>query len=71
MNRLYTVMEVSNSNPVTVPCFVCLFFSCCFFFDFIFLFIYRYNCLNKIHNHFKTIWVAEYHFNDSKQCIPY
>ena len=57
-------MEVESSNPVTVPCF----------FLFIFLFyiciIYRYNCLNIIHCHFKTIWAAEYRFNDNKNAYP-
>ena len=50
-------------NPVTVVLCVCLF-------DFIFLSIYLLS-IDIIHNHFQTIWVAEYRFNDSKQFIPY
>ena len=49
----------TGSNPVTVPCFFRVFF------DFIFLFIYRYNRLIIIDNHFKTIGVSGYRFNDS------
>ena len=48
MNRLYTVMEVVSSNPITVPRF------------FIYLFIYLYNCLNIIQSQFLIIFVAEY-----------
>ena len=43
-----------------------LFFVCIFrFYTFINLF------KDIIHYHFQTIWVAEYRFNDSKQCMPY
>ena len=62
MNRLYTVMEVASSNFVTIPFFILFIF---------YLFIYRYNCLNIIHNQFQIISVAEYHYNDNKQFIPY
>ena len=57
MDRLSTVMEVVSSNPVTVPFFF-------FFFDFMFLLIYLF--IDIIHNHFQTISVAEYRFNDCK-----
>ena len=62
--RLRGIVDESlvHSNPVTVYCF----FVSVFFFDFIFLSIYLFKDIN--HNHFQTIWVAEYHFNDSKQC---
>ena len=61
MNGLSTVIEIASSDPVTLPCF---------FFDIEFYqFIYLFKDI--IHNHFQTTWVAEYRFNDSKQCIPY
>ena len=63
MNRLYTVMEVASSNFVTVPFLR--------FYLYFYLFIYRYNSLNIIHNQFQIISVAEYHYNDNKQFIPY
>ena len=53
---------VVSSNPVTVPYFVDHIY--------IFSFIYLYNSLNIIHNHFQIISVAEYRFNDRKQFIP-
>ena len=47
-----------------------LFFCMCVF---TILYFYQFIYLFKdiIHNYFQTIWVAEYSFNDSKQCIPY
>ena len=45
-----------------------LFLCVCVFFDVIFLSIYLFKDI--IHKHFQ-IWVAEYHFNDSKHCIPF
>ena len=45
--------------------FFVLFFSILYFYQFIYLF------KDIIHNDFQTLWVAEYRFNDSKQCMPY
>ena len=61
MDRLPTVMEGASSNPVTVP-YV-------FFFVFIILLIYLF--IDIIHQHFQTISLDKYRFNDCKQCIPY
>ena len=60
MDRLSTVIEVTSSNPVNVPCFFRLIF---------FLFIYLF--IDIIHDHFQTNLIAEYRFNDCKQCMPY
>ena len=65
MNRLSTVIEVDSWNPITIPCFFCVCLSILYFYQFIDLF------KDIIHYHFQTIWVAEYRFNDSKQCMPY
>ena len=46
-------------------------FFVCFFRFYIFINLYIYLFIDIIHNHFQTIWIAEYRFNDSKQCIPY
>ena len=44
MDRLSTVMEGASSNPVTVPCvFFPVFFR---FYNFINLFLHRYNSLS-------------------------
>ena len=67
MNRLSTVMEVASLNPVTMPHFIIFFFR---YYIFINLSIHRYNCLNIIHNHFQTIWVAVYRFNGSNNTYP-
>ena len=55
MNRLYTVMEVASSNPITVPR-VLLYYNLLIFF----LCIYLYNCLNILQNQFLIILVAEF-----------
>ena len=49
------------------------FFSILYFYQFIYLFIHLFIYLFKdiIHSHFQSIWVAEYRFKDSKECIPY
>ena len=61
MNRLSTVMEVASSIPVTVPCFP----------PFLFIYVFIYLFVDTIYEYNQTIWVAEYSFNDRKQCIPY
>ena len=53
--RLTAVIEVASSNPVTLPFY---------FHQFIYLFI------DIIHNHFQSIWVAEYRSNDSNNAYP-
>ena len=66
MDCLSTVTEIASSNSVSVPC--CFFISV-FVSDFTFLLVYLF--IDIILNHFQTILVAKYCFNDCKQGIPY
>ena len=53
--------EFEPHHPTLFVFFVCILF--------IFLSIYLF--IDVIMSNFQSVWVAEFCFNDSKQCIPY